>query len=265
MYLGVARGAPDGLLLDRLMAAYVQRVPWESAFRIVKRARTEDTAVCPRWPDEFWTDALERGGGGTCFESNYAFFSLLRALGYTGYLTINDMGDSIGCHTAIIIWLAGRKWLVDVGLPLYVPLPVQSQAPTHRASPHLHYTVRPTGPDRYEIERRPHPQLNAFTLIDRPVADGVYRAATTADYGANGLFLDRVIVNKVVGGLPWRFNGGERPYHLQRFVNGQREDIGLEDSERGDVATAVATHFGMHVPTLRAAFAAVQQPQGGEA
>ena len=73
--------------LDELVTAYTRRVPWESAFRIAKRATTPVTADCPRWPAEFWKDAQERGGGGTCFESNYAFFWLLQRLGFDGYLT----------------------------------------------------------------------------------------------------------------------------------------------------------------------------------
>ena len=102
-YLGVPAAPPTLDLIDTIVTAYTRTVPWESAFRIAKRARTPDTADCPRWPDEFWTDALTRGGGGTCFESNYALFSLLRALGYEGYLTINNMGETVGCHAAIVL------------------------------------------------------------------------------------------------------------------------------------------------------------------
>src|SRR5215213_6894083 len=83
-FLGIKPGAPNVALLDQLIGSYVRTVPWESAFRIAKRARTANTSDCPRWPDEFWMEAMELGGGGTCFESNYAFFSLLLALGYNG-------------------------------------------------------------------------------------------------------------------------------------------------------------------------------------
>src|SRR5688572_9127270 len=124
-YLKVSPAAPDLALLDALVGAYIRTVPWESAFRIVKRARTINTEDCPRWPEEFWADAMERGGGGTCFESNYAFFGLLGALGYEGYLTVNDVGDHPACHTAIVVPLEGEKWLVDVGWPVHGPLPIK--------------------------------------------------------------------------------------------------------------------------------------------
>ena len=48
--------------LEALLAAYYRRVPWESVFRIVRRAENPT----PRWPDLFWRDAMTRGGGGTC-------------------------------------------------------------------------------------------------------------------------------------------------------------------------------------------------------
>jgi hypothetical protein len=244
---------PTLSLLEALVNAYVRTVPWETVFRIIKRAQTADTAVCPRWPEEFWIDALERGGGGTCFESNYAFFSLLQALGYKGYLTINNMGDSIGCHTAIIILISGQKWLVDAGFPLYAPLPISPHGIIHRTTQFMQYIIRPDGPDVYQIEQQPHPNHTAFTLIDRPVTDEVYRAATTADYGPAGFFLDRIVVNKVVAEKTWRFNSGEEPWRLNRFVNGVQTDVAVN----GDGATAVAHHFGMDESIVQAAFQAL--------
>ncbi|MCP4423404.1 MAG: arylamine N-acetyltransferase [Chloroflexi bacterium] len=248
--LGVIAAPPTLSFLEALVNAYVRAVPWETVFRIVKRARVKETAVCPRWPDEFWTDNLERGGGGTCFESNYAFFSLLRALGYSGYLTVNNMGDSIGCHTAIILIVDGMKWLVDAGYPLYAPIPISSRGVMRRATAFMNYAVYPDGEKMYQVKQRPHPKPNAFTLIDRPVADAAYRAATTADYGPNGYFLDRIVINKVVDGTIWRFNSAEKPWRLSRFRDGIRLDVELN----GKAATAVAQHFQMDETVMRFAF-----------
>ena len=236
--------------LEKLLAAYYCTVPWESVFRIVRRAETPT----PRWPAQFWQEAMAQGAGGTCFESNYAFFTLLQTLGYSGYLTINNMGDSVGCHTAIVVLLDGQKWLVDVGVPLYALLPISSQGVMHRSSPFLHYAVRPSGPSTYQIEQRPHPKHIVFTLIDEPVDDATYRAATENDYGEKGLFLDFVIINKVINNQPWRFNMAERPYALNRFEWGQKFDTVLV----GNVATAVAEHFGMETAVVQRAFALTQ-------
>lgn len=247
-FLGMKVPTPTLPALEKLLGAYYCTVPWESVFRIVRRAET--AVPSPRWPSQFWQEAMTHGSGGTCFESNYAFFALLQMLGYEGYLTINNMGDSIGCHTAIVIVLDRQKWLVDVGLPLYALLPISSRGMMHRSSPFLHYTVRPDGRSRYQIEHRPHPKLNAFTLIDAPVDDATYRAATEADYGENGLFLDFVIVNKIIHKEPWRFNMAERPWQLNRFDWGRRIDTPLN----GNAATTVAKHFGLDTAVVQQAF-----------
>jgi arylamine N-acetyltransferase len=256
-HLKVTPTAPTLALLDTLIAAYIRTVPWESAFRIAKRARTKETADCPRWPLEFWQDNRQRGGGGTCFESNYAFYSLLLALGYEGYLTINNMGDSIGCHTAIVLFIDGRKWLADVGIPLYAPLSINPDETTTRATPFLNFAVVPDGRNRYQIERWPHPARNVFTLIDEPVPDATYRAATTADYDINGLFLDKVVINKIIDELPWRFNSSELPWRLNSFMDGIRTDKAWQ----GDTATAVASHFHMDVDTVRQALKHLYKPE----
>jgi arylamine N-acetyltransferase len=253
-HLGVGPAAPDAALLDRLMDAYCRRVPWESATRIAKRAAMADTDARPRWPEEFWTDAVERGSGGTCFESNYAFFSLLRALGFEGYLTINDMKTTTGCHTAAIIRLNGDRWLADADFPVHAPLPLSPSSATHRATPYMTYTAQPDGADRYEITRARHPAPYCFTLIDRPVPDAPYRAATTQDYGPSGLFLHEVIVTRVVDGCIWRFASHERPERLACFQDGTRTDHPIE----GDVAEAVARRFGMDAGVVEAALAAVE-------
>ncbi len=260
-FLGVGLEPSSLEYLDTLLTAYTRTVPWESAFRIVRRAHTSKTADCPRWPETFWSDAMERGGGGTCFESNYAFFSLLRALGYEGYLTVNNMRDdggdyspdvavpSIGCHSAIVLYIDGGCWLADVGLPVFAALPIVPAATTTRSSPFFEYTVRPDGEDRYQIERNPHPAPNCFTLINMPVADKPYRTRLTADYGEKGHFLNEVIVNKVVDGCLWRFCSSEQPLHLEEFIHGKRVDHVLN----GDIAVQIAAHFGMDEETVRAA------------
>lgn len=248
-HLGVRGEQPTLGLLDHLIEAYTRTVPWESAFRIAKRARTDNTADCPRWPEEFWRDAMERGGGGTCFESNYAFFRLLRALGYDGYLTINNMGAKVGCHTAIVLNLEGGRWLADVGLPLFTPLPLDPKAATERSCSLTDYTVTPDGAQRWTVERAPHPSPYCFTLIDRPVPDDLYQTATSDDYGPGGLFLNRVIVNKVIGGQVWRFNSEETPLRLESFQDGERTDHPIT----GDPAEVVARHFEMDENMVRAA------------
>ncbi len=61
-HLHISPAAPDLRFLDQLLGAYVRTVPWESAFRIVKRARTTELAhlsalaggVLARSPAAWW-------------------------------------------------------------------------------------------------------------------------------------------------------------------------------------------------------------------
>jgi arylamine N-acetyltransferase len=217
-----ASATPSLTFLDKLINAYVRRVPWESASRIVKRAHERDTKRCPRLPQEFWQDTLTRGAGGTCFESTYAFFALLRALGYDGYLTINDMDILRGCHAASVINVDGQRWLVDVGLPIHIALPLDFTFLARRSGPFHTYTVYSCGDLCYEIERNYHSKPYCFTLVDKPVSDEDYCAAMAADYGSAGLFLDRVIITRIINDRVWRFYGQPDSTELESFKNGTR-------------------------------------------
>lgn len=246
--------SPSIRYLDQLIQAYIRHVPWESASRIVKRRTTVETAGCPRWPAEFWTQALSHGTGGTCFENNLALYTLLAALGFEGYLTINDMLETRACHTAIIIFLNAQKYLVDAAIPLHCVLPVHPDRPTKRSTMFHNYTVRPVGANRFEIERSHHPKRNIYTLIDTPVPLAAYRSAVERDYEKTGFFLDRVILVKVIDNRLWRFNSAEKPYKLEAFTKNSRQEKLLAPE---GLAHLVAKQFGIAEDIVAAALACV--------
>lgn len=249
-YLGVEPLPPTIHALKRLVGAYTRRVPWESVSRIVRRALIDLTEDCPRWPETFWGEALSTHTGGTCFESNYAFFSLLRALGYDGYLTLNNMGDAAACHSAIVIDLAGQRYLVDVGLPLHAPIPIHSGVISTQPAAFHTYRLLPEAADRYQVERDRHPRPNCFTFIDNPVDDAVYRHHLMLDYGIDGLFLDRVIITRVIEERIWRFNAEQgAPYHLEAFAGESKTYYGLGD-HLDATAAAVAAKFALPVDLI---------------
>lgn len=241
-YLGRPTSSPGTRAVNTLLRAYIAKVPWESVFRIAKRTRTPMLDQCPRWPEEFWADALEHGGGGTCFESNYAFLALLRSLGYEGYLTINNMGESIGCRTAIVLRLDGQKQLVDVGIPLHRTLQLHPDRMTRVSSAFHTYIVTPQSEGHYLVERTHHPKRYMYTLVDKVATNAPYQAAVTQDYGDNGLFLDRVIITKVIDGKIWRFNSSDHPLHLEAFDRNSKTEILLPENL---LARRLASCFGM--------------------
>jgi len=244
----------DLATLRRLVERYTQTVPWESASRIARRARHSESADCVLLGEAFWREHLAHGAGGTCYESNYSFFALLRRLGYEGYLTINDIGGAVGCHSAIVVLLDGCKYLVDVGLPVHVLLPIDPDRRTSADSPIMNYSIEKEEGNLYRLRRDPAMRVGGFLLHDEPVGEADYRAIAIHDYRHDGgQFLDAIVIQKVIGGQLWRFHSDVRPYVNQQFVAGQRRDHDI----RADLAGQLAQRFGIRREILSAAMAAL--------
>lgn len=208
----------------------------------------------PQLPEAFWDGVLTKGTGGTCFESNAALSALLATLGFEGDLTINDMADARACHTAILVTVGDARVVVDAGYPIYAALPLDDHL-TSCGTPWFRYDVSPAGRRRYRLENHPHPTPHLFDLIDEPVSADAYLEALRHDYGPGGLFLDRVVIRKLVNERVWRFTSHERPWQLRCFTDGTRTEHPLPD----DIAPAAAClgqHFGMDVATIAVALRA---------
>lgn len=242
-FLQLRRQPPTFEYLNALIGAFIQRVPWESVTRIIKRDATPETADCPRFPREVWSDAMEFGGGGTCFEINYAFFALLSALGYEGYMTLNDMNEAQACHAAIVILFNNQKYLVDVSAPFPRAFAFSSDATVYQYTPWLNFIIRPEGGNRYVIERTPHARPYNFTLSDVSVSEKDFEAAIEADYLPTGWFLNRVVINKMLGGKAWLFNSDTQPYMLEMFDHDGKHEIPLNPET---LAQSLADRF--HIP-----------------
>ena len=249
-YLGCPEKSPSIRYLNQLIQGYIRQVPFESVTRIIKRHTTIKTVDCPRWSEEFWYEAMSSGTGGTCFECNLAFFSLLTTVGFDGYLTINDMGENRACHTASIILLQSQKYLVDVAIPLHCALPIHNYKTTKRSTRFHTYTVRPSGEAAFEIERSHHPKRNIFTLVDTPIPINKYKTAVERDYEPSGYFLERVVIVKVIGNRVWRFNSLERPFKLEGFDKMSKQEI---FPIPGRLASILADHFDMSEGKITAA------------
>lgn len=234
--------SPNLATLQALIAGYTRCLPWESASRVARRARHERSQDCALFGADFWKSHFEHGTGGTCYESNYAFFGLLLRLGYEGYLTINDMGEAIGCHSAIVLLIGGSKYLVDVGFPLYIALPLPGDGETRAACSIMRYSLTPTGSDQYQLRRELGERIHGFRLNDKPVDDGEYRGITIHDYRHDGgQFLNEIVIHRIVDERLWRFHSDVEPLCLQEFVDGERRDRVLG----ADPVAEVAAKFGM--------------------
>jgi hypothetical protein len=138
-------------------------------------------------------------------------------LGYEGYLTANNMGDTIGCHAAIVVLSNGSKYLVDATIPVHASIHIDPRRTTRRSTAFHDYTLRPVREAVYEVERSHHPNRNAFTLIDTPVSLPDYQAVVREDYSETGRFLKSVVMVKVIDDKVWRFNSDQKPYKVESF------------------------------------------------
>jgi arylamine N-acetyltransferase len=258
IHLGCPPKAPTLRYLNRLIHAYIRKVPWESVSRIIKRHTTPETKDCPRLPEEFWREALLHGFGGTCFESSLAFYSLLTTLGFEGYLTVNDMGNSIGCHAAIVILLDEQKYLIDITIPVHSAVCIDPQKTVKRNTALFDYIIRPVSRYKYEVERSHRPSKNLFTLIDVPVRLSDFQAIVEDDYNeTTGRFLKSVVMVKVVDGRSQRFFSDQKPYKLESFDRAGRTETFLEPET---LPHELAELFQMPEDSIAAALSWIQNP-----
>jgi hypothetical protein len=120
--LELPRSEPGIGYLQALFARFNERVPFETASKILRNAAVADADEKPRWPAVFWSEHLESGAGGTCFARVAAFEALLADLGFATGLALGRVEFDFD-HAALRITLDGREWIADVGFPLPVLLP----------------------------------------------------------------------------------------------------------------------------------------------
>ena len=168
------------------------------------------------------------------------------------------MGESIGCHTAMVLLLDGQKQLVDVGIPLHRAAQLHPDRITRVSSAFHTYIITPRPEGHYVVERTHHPQRYVYTVLDQPVFNDHYRAATIQDYGKEGLFLDRIIISKVIEGKIWRFNSSDHPWHLEAFDRTSKAEILLPENL---LARRLASHFSMGRQVIQDALDVVASDQ----
>lgn len=201
------------------------------------------------------------GFGGTCFESSLAFYSLLRALGYEGYLAVNDMGAIRGCHAAIVIVIDGQKYLVDNTIPVHAAVRIDPQKTVKRQTALFDYKLRPISANKYDVERSHRPSKNLFTLIDVPVSLPDYLAIVEDDYTeATGRFLKSVVMVKVVDEMAQRFFSDQLPYKLESFDRAGRTEKFIEPES---LSYELAKVFHLPEVSISAALSLIQEPPAG--
>ncbi|MBK9125254.1 MAG: arylamine N-acetyltransferase [Chloroflexi bacterium] len=250
-HLRLDRAEPSPAALHAFLVAWSERIPWESASRIARHTRPASPEQYARDPDAFFTDALERGLGGTCFESNTAAAALLAELGYDVTRHLCDMSkDHVDPHCALSVTLDGARYLADVGFPIPAAIPLSGEARTAMTMVYR-YHVEPVAEQRWRIWRESGQFTGkCFVLKGDPVSPDALRNRLVRDHHDDGLFLDNVIIHRVVDGRMLRF---DEVKGLIERTHGAETDVPWTDAQAADVPAAVADIFAADVGVIRAA------------
>ncbi|RYF90184.1 MAG: arylamine N-acetyltransferase [Chitinophagaceae bacterium] len=250
-HLNVKEHSPTLQYLQELITAYCSIVPWENVSKIVKKTVCNKPADCVRLEEEFWTQSFKYGTGGTCYESNWAFYKLLKTLGFDCYLTINKIADKSSVHSAIIVTINRSGYIADIGYPLYAPIPIVENGIHHSKYEGTTYRSTCIGNNEYLIENFPHPKPYLYHLSDIPVSEQDYLKVAIADYCDSGLFLDRIIIRKIINNTPTRFDSQDLPYNIHQLQNGTktRNSIGEEN-----LFNALSEFYSLNMDVISKAF-----------
>jgi hypothetical protein len=249
-YLGLPAEQPSLDYLNALLDRWSRRIPWESVSRIARHKTQATPADYARLPDRYFEQALTQGTGGTCFESNLSLWSLLSALGFTATLHFCDMeGEIVNPHCALIVRLEGQPYLADVGYPIPTALLLQPDQPTQVQTAVYRFAATPETGARWRIRRISGMYESlAFVVKGDAIGEAAFHERLLRDHEPNGLFLNQVIVQKMMDGYMLRYSDDKGL--IQRTV-GMETPIPLTPDEQADLPVTLSARFGMDAALLR--------------
>lgn len=250
-HFGITEDLPNVEYLQKLITAYCNSVPWESVSKILKKRNCNNGDDCVRLENEFWSDQLNYGTGGTCYESNWAFYKMLQSLGFECYLTINKISDKSSVHSAIIVTINNSKYIADIGYPLYAAIPVIKNGVVNLNHQLINYRSTAIGSNEYLIENFPHPKPYLYHLTDIPVSDDDYLKVAASDYCDTGLFFDRIVIRKVIDSIPRRFDSEDLPYNIHALQNGTKTKTFVEAEI---LIETLSDYFSLDIDLIRKGF-----------
>ena len=250
--LGVEPDRPGLAHLRRLVRAHLERVPFENISKL-HHLRTRGLRDAPDL--ELFLDGVERHGfGGTCSSNNPHFAGLLRSLGYDVSLCGADMSDP-DVHTALIVRLQEREYLVDTGYaaPLFEPLP-RDRGGEVRSGDDRWVLDPPDGLGRSRMThlRRGEP-VHGYLLKPRPREPGFFRPMVRASFRPSATFMTQVLLVRVAG------ERVERIANLNLVeATGSRFRV-TRLADRDELVTTVEERFGIPAAITREAIAGIDQ------
>ena len=132
--LGLQAQPPSVAALHTLVHQHVLSIRFENVSALLRRRDCPIGPVPPPDLDRLMLSWEEQSGGGVCFEICAMLLQLLTNLGYDAHRVLGKISLPNG-HQAIIVNLAGNRYLLDLGngAPIFEPIQLdQGPVEVHR-------------------------------------------------------------------------------------------------------------------------------------
>jgi arylamine N-acetyltransferase len=188
--LALERASPSRAQLDTIVRAH-RRITFENVSSLIRRHRAGDGPVPPLVLEDLLSTWATGAGGGVCYEFGSMLGRLLEDLGYRVYPVLARISFP-GSHSALMVELDGRQWLVDVGngQPIFESIAVDEPFEIDRAGlryrfrldpadgrlvqdrwveggfkPFVTYELSPATPEEMETSYQRHHALPPMTFV----------------------------------------------------------------------------------------------------
>jgi len=119
---------PDLQTLRQILEKFAT-IPYENISKIIKLSHSWEAEQKIRLPEEVMNDHANFRLGGTCFSLTYFLETILLHSGFQCYPVMADMKAGKNIHSAIIVLFGAKKYLVDPGYLLNIPLEINPRQP----------------------------------------------------------------------------------------------------------------------------------------
>lgn len=127
-YFKLKSQRPGEAFLSAILAHF-SRIPYENISKIIKWHEHFDDKNQFRMPEEVMADHARWQLGGTCFSLTFFLQTLLCHNGFKCYPVTADMRAGQNIHSALIVSMQQKKYLVDPGYLLNRPMLMDPQQP----------------------------------------------------------------------------------------------------------------------------------------
>lgn len=174
-FFNIKSGRPDADFLQNILKYYT-RLPYENISKILKLHNNFISGTHIRLPDEVIEDHAEFHFGGTCFSLTFYLQAILSTRGFLCYPVMAHTLNRLNVHTALIVLLNRRKYLVDPGYLLTQPMEIHQDKPRLYRTPHTGVELGFNPKDEYYHLYTFNRQQKKwrYRFQDRPVSSDEY-------------------------------------------------------------------------------------------